>query len=222
MAKFEYAPAPESRSVVDLRPSYGLFVDGDFVDGTGAAFKTVNPATEEVLAEVAEASAADVDHCGQSAAHAGRATESDRDLGPACRSDAKICRHVPGRDDRPLEIGWQYEMVASRADRAEWSTIGIQEHRRHCDPAVAVHDRKLQCDPSFLDMARDLVGAQLARCDGDAVIEDAECEDGLLVRRMKCTIDQADDCGIAACGGQRPWRGATAATLSFRRREQPP
>ena len=58
---FQYAPAPESRSIVDIAPSYGLFIDGEFVDGTGEAFKTVNPATEEVLAEVAEASAEDVD-----------------------------------------------------------------------------------------------------------------------------------------------------------------
>jgi aldehyde dehydrogenase (NAD+) len=57
---FEYAPAPESRSIVDIRPSYGLFVGGEFVDGAGR-FKTVNPATEEVLAEVVEAGAADVD-----------------------------------------------------------------------------------------------------------------------------------------------------------------
>ena len=57
---FEYAPAPESRAVVDLRPSYGLFVDGAFVDpADGGSFKTVNPATEEVLAEVAEAGPAD-------------------------------------------------------------------------------------------------------------------------------------------------------------------
>ncbi|MEU2612703.1 aldehyde dehydrogenase family protein [Micromonospora sp. NPDC007271] len=59
---FEYAPAPESRSVVDLKPSYGLFVDGQFVDPTdGGSFKTINPASEEVLAEVAEAGAQDVD-----------------------------------------------------------------------------------------------------------------------------------------------------------------
>ena len=47
-APFEYAPAPESRSIVDIAPSYGLFIDGEFVDGTGASFKSVNPATEEV------------------------------------------------------------------------------------------------------------------------------------------------------------------------------
>ena len=59
---FEYAPAPESRNVVDLASSYGLFVGGRFVDpADGTSFKTVNPATEEVLAEVAEAGQADVD-----------------------------------------------------------------------------------------------------------------------------------------------------------------
>jgi acyl-CoA reductase-like NAD-dependent aldehyde dehydrogenase len=58
---FEYAPAPESRGIVDIKPSYGLFVGGEFVEGHGTSFKTVNPATEEVLAEVAEADAADVD-----------------------------------------------------------------------------------------------------------------------------------------------------------------
>jgi aldehyde dehydrogenase (NAD+) len=58
---FEYAPAPESRSVVDLKPSYGLFVGGEFVEGSGGAFKSVNPATEEVLAEVAMADKSDVD-----------------------------------------------------------------------------------------------------------------------------------------------------------------
>jgi aldehyde dehydrogenase (NAD+) len=59
---FEYAPAPESRSIVDIRPSYGLFIGGEFVSGSGGErFKTVNPATEEVLAEVVEAGPSDVD-----------------------------------------------------------------------------------------------------------------------------------------------------------------
>src|SRR5690242_16072604 len=59
--KFDYAPAPESRAIVDIKPSYGLFVNGEFVDGHGRSFKTVSPSTEEVLAEVAEADEADVD-----------------------------------------------------------------------------------------------------------------------------------------------------------------
>src|ERR1700744_2307278 len=62
MPKFEYAPAPESRSVVSLRESYGLFIDGEFVPGKdGGTFKTISPATEEVLAEVTEAGPSDVD-----------------------------------------------------------------------------------------------------------------------------------------------------------------
>jgi aldehyde dehydrogenase (NAD+) len=59
---FEYAPAPESRSVVDIASSYGLFINGEFTDPIGGAtFKTVNPATEEVLSEVSEAGSDDVD-----------------------------------------------------------------------------------------------------------------------------------------------------------------
>ncbi|MFF7179579.1 aldehyde dehydrogenase family protein [Streptomyces sp. NPDC008121] len=59
---FEYAPAPESRSVVDIAPSYGLFIDGEFVEAAeGKVFKTVSPSSEEVLAEVAQAGAEDVD-----------------------------------------------------------------------------------------------------------------------------------------------------------------
>jgi aldehyde dehydrogenase (NAD+) len=59
---FEYAPAPESRSIVDIKSSYGLFINGDFTESQdGRPFKTVSPASEEVLAEVTEAGPADVD-----------------------------------------------------------------------------------------------------------------------------------------------------------------
>ncbi|MBB5119689.1 betaine-aldehyde dehydrogenase [Streptomyces eurocidicus] len=59
---FTYAPAPESRSVVDIAPSYGLFIDGEFTEATGGkVFKTVSPSSEEVLSEVAHGSAEDVD-----------------------------------------------------------------------------------------------------------------------------------------------------------------
>ncbi|MEU9550831.1 aldehyde dehydrogenase family protein [Streptomyces werraensis] len=59
---FDYAPAPESRSVVDIAPSYGLFIDGEFTEAVGGkVFKTVSPSSEEVLSEVAEASEEDVD-----------------------------------------------------------------------------------------------------------------------------------------------------------------
>ena len=59
---FEYAPAPESTAIVDIAPSYGLFIGGEMVDPRdGALFKTVNPATEEVLSEVVAAGPEDVE-----------------------------------------------------------------------------------------------------------------------------------------------------------------
>jgi aldehyde dehydrogenase (NAD+) len=59
---WDYAPAPEARDIVSIASSYGLFIGGEFVDPrSDAAFKTVSPATEEVLAEIAEAGEADVD-----------------------------------------------------------------------------------------------------------------------------------------------------------------
>src|SRR5213078_2721850 len=46
----------------DIRSSYGLFVNGEFTDAKdGELFKTVNPATEDVLAEVVAAGPSDVD-----------------------------------------------------------------------------------------------------------------------------------------------------------------
>jgi aldehyde dehydrogenase (NAD+) len=72
---WDYAPAPESRAVVDIRSSYGLFIDGQFRDPIdGQALKTVNPATEEVLAEVAVAGPQDVDRAVQAARQAQETT----------------------------------------------------------------------------------------------------------------------------------------------------
>jgi aldehyde dehydrogenase (NAD+) len=74
---FDYAPAPESRALVHLASYYGLFIDGEFTDPVdGGAFKTVNPATEEVLAEVAEAGPGDVDRAVRAARRAYRRTWS--------------------------------------------------------------------------------------------------------------------------------------------------
>jgi aldehyde dehydrogenase (NAD+) len=61
MPDWTYAPAPESAALANLKPAYRPFVDGEFVDGGGEPLKTLNPATEEVLAEVGTASTEDVD-----------------------------------------------------------------------------------------------------------------------------------------------------------------
>ena len=61
MEKFEYAPAPESAALADIKSEYGLFINGKFVAPKGGkTFKTINPATEEVLAKIAYAELADV------------------------------------------------------------------------------------------------------------------------------------------------------------------
>jgi len=57
----DYAPAPESTSILSLKDSYGLFINGEFVDGHGSAFATISPATEETITLVAEATEHDVD-----------------------------------------------------------------------------------------------------------------------------------------------------------------
>ncbi|MET0827459.1 MAG: aldehyde dehydrogenase family protein [Acidimicrobiales bacterium] len=58
----EYATSPESTAIVSLRETYGLFIGGAWVEPrSGAHFPTINPATEEELATVAEAGAEDVD-----------------------------------------------------------------------------------------------------------------------------------------------------------------
>ncbi|HEV3268255.1 MAG TPA: aldehyde dehydrogenase family protein [Acidimicrobiales bacterium] len=57
-----YDPAPESAAIARLKPDYGLFINGEFSDPSShEAFASLNPANEEPLANVAQASAADVD-----------------------------------------------------------------------------------------------------------------------------------------------------------------
>ena len=58
--KFDYAPAPESRSIVSIKPKYGHFIGGEFVAGR-KHFPTINPATEEILSQIALAGVAEVD-----------------------------------------------------------------------------------------------------------------------------------------------------------------
>ncbi len=62
MPAWEYAPAPESKDIVRLHDRYGLFVGGEFVaPKRGRWYVTIDPSTEEPLAEVAEAGPEDVE-----------------------------------------------------------------------------------------------------------------------------------------------------------------
>jgi aldehyde dehydrogenase (NAD+) len=59
--RWDYSPAPESTDHVRLRDRYGLFIGGQFVEpADGGYAPTINPATEEPLAEIAQAGATDV------------------------------------------------------------------------------------------------------------------------------------------------------------------
>jgi aldehyde dehydrogenase (NAD+) len=82
-AAWDYAPAPEARDVVTIRREYGLFLDGDFVPpAAGESFTTLNPASEEPLAQVA----------------AGGAEDVDRAVGAARRAFEQTWGQLPGRE----------------------------------------------------------------------------------------------------------------------------
>ncbi len=72
---WQYDPAPESTDHIKIRKRYGLFIDGEFVKpAKGKYFDTINPATEEVLSRVADASQTDVDRAVAAARKAYRTT----------------------------------------------------------------------------------------------------------------------------------------------------
>jgi aldehyde dehydrogenase (NAD+) len=60
--RWSYAPAPEAHSYIKLHDRYQLFIGGKFVaPKSGEYFDSVNPATEEKLAEISSANEKDVD-----------------------------------------------------------------------------------------------------------------------------------------------------------------
>ncbi|MDX1636715.1 MAG: aldehyde dehydrogenase family protein [Balneolaceae bacterium] len=61
-SQWTYDEAPESTDHIELQDRYELFIEGEFVPPVKKRyFKTINPATEEPLAEIAEATQQDVD-----------------------------------------------------------------------------------------------------------------------------------------------------------------
>ncbi|HZD81011.1 MAG TPA: aldehyde dehydrogenase family protein [Actinomycetota bacterium] len=68
---WRYATSRESTEIVRLQERYDLFVGGRFLEPkSGRYFATINPATEEPLAEVAEAGEEDVDLAARTAREA--------------------------------------------------------------------------------------------------------------------------------------------------------
>jgi len=68
---WEYAPAPEAHDYIKLRSRYGLFIGGKWLaPHSRKYFATINPATEEKLADVALGDPVDVDRAVKAARHA--------------------------------------------------------------------------------------------------------------------------------------------------------
>jgi aldehyde dehydrogenase (NAD+) len=59
-AGWDYAPAPEARDLVRLRERYGHFVGGEWLE-PHETYATIDPSSEEALAEVGQASSEEVD-----------------------------------------------------------------------------------------------------------------------------------------------------------------
>ena len=58
---WDYAPAPEARDLVSLQERYGLYIGGELVEPrSGEHYATIDPSTEEPLAEIAHAGPEDV------------------------------------------------------------------------------------------------------------------------------------------------------------------
>lgn len=68
---WEYSSAPESSEKINIESSYGHFIDGKFVKpAKDRWFKSINPASEEVLTELAEGTTEDVDKAVKAARNA--------------------------------------------------------------------------------------------------------------------------------------------------------
>jgi aldehyde dehydrogenase (NAD+) len=59
-SEWDYAPAPEARDLVQLRERYGYFVGGEWLEPK-ETYTTIDPSSEEALAEVGQATKAEVD-----------------------------------------------------------------------------------------------------------------------------------------------------------------
>lgn len=140
----DFAPAPESTSILSLKPSYGLFIDGEFVSGSGGSLTSISPSTEKPIAEFAAASDADVDRAVAAARKSydsvwSRMSGSDRGkyLFRIARIIQERARELavaesldngkPIRETRdadiPLVAAWFFH-YAGWADKLEWAGLG--------------------------------------------------------------------------------------------------
>jgi aldehyde dehydrogenase (NAD+) len=82
-AQWDYAPAPEARDLVELRDRYGHFVGGEWLEPK-ETYATIDPSSEEPLAEVGQATKKEVDLAVRAARDA--FTDGWSDISPAERA----------------------------------------------------------------------------------------------------------------------------------------
>lgn len=143
MTTFEYAPALESRSIVTIKPEYGHFINGAFVDGVDH-FVTINPANEEILSRIALGNAEDIDRAVDAARVAYEATWSKmpgKERGKYLYRIARIMQErarefavlesldngKPIRESRDIDIplaGAHFFYHAGWADKLDYAGLG--------------------------------------------------------------------------------------------------
>ena len=74
--RWDFSPAPESPIQANIKDQYGLFIDGKFVESSGDMFDSINPAHEQTLSQISEATAADVNNAVKAARNAYQKTWS--------------------------------------------------------------------------------------------------------------------------------------------------
>ena len=214
--QWDYAPAPESRDAASLKPRYDLFIGGAFVAPTdGTRVQTINPATEEPLAEVAFAGP------GRRGARRSRPRAAPRPVGRAAAAGA---RQVPV-PDRAADPG-------ARARAGDRRVAG----RRQADPRVArrrhpAGRRALLLlrglgGQARLRRRRALVRAARRRRPGRAV--ELPAADGGVEARARAGLREHrgaeagrdDAADRAAAGGDHPGGGPPAGRRQHRHRRR--
>jgi aldehyde dehydrogenase (NAD+) len=147
---WDYSPAPESADHVRLRDSYGVFVGGEFADPrAGKAAPTVNPATEQQIAQIAIAGEDDIAHAVATAREAQRrwaglpGLERGKYLFRIARLIQERARELavvetmdggkPIRESRDIDIplaAAHFFHYAGWADKIAYGIAG-QQHRPH-------------------------------------------------------------------------------------------
>jgi aldehyde dehydrogenase (NAD+) len=149
MAIFDYAPAPETTKPA-IREQYGLFIDGKWTaPQSGRYFETINPANEQLLAQVAQADETDVERAVKAAR---RAYEKYwRKMRPADRAKYiyRIARTITERSrelavletldgGKPIKESRDFDIPTSAAhffyyagwaDKLEWAMRAGEEAR---------------------------------------------------------------------------------------------